>query len=118
MLGVSLPADYVTFVCRSNGGEGFIGGHYLVLERVEKLKSMNDNCETAQYAPGLLLFGSDGAGEAYAFDTRHHPWTVVQVPFIVMDLEDAWPVGQTFSEFLRIFGSPQPDRKFTRGEEI
>lgn len=107
-LGVSLLTDYVDFVRRFNGGEGFLGDHYLQLWKIEELKSFNDDYQTAPFAPGILLFGSSGGGEAYAFDTRHHPWTIVQVTFIVLDLKDARPMGKTFSEFLQRLASDSP----------
>jgi cell wall assembly regulator SMI1 len=100
-LGVNLPSDYVEFLGRSNGGEGFIGGSYLVLWKAEELKPFNDDYGADVYAPGLLLFGSDGAGEAYAFDTNSNKWTIVQVPFIGMDLRYAVNLCNNFSEFLQ-----------------
>jgi hypothetical protein len=52
--------------------------------------------------PGLFLFGSNGGGEAYAFDTRENPWVVVQVPLIGMgDAASAIPLGGSFTEFLK-----------------
>jgi hypothetical protein len=55
----------------------------------------------AQFAPDLLLFGSDGGGEAYAFDTRESPWGVVKVPFIGMsDRQSIVLLGRSFVEFL------------------
>jgi SMI1 / KNR4 family (SUKH-1) len=97
----TLPSDYANFLRASNGGEGFVGDNYLALWKAEELKQLNDEYQVPEYAPGLLLFGSDGGGEAYAFDTRQAPWTVVQMPFVGMDLRYARPVGSGFTEFLR-----------------
>ena len=52
-------------------------------------------------APGLLLFGSDGGGEAFAFDARRVPMRVVSVPFIGMALADAHELGSSFSAFIQ-----------------
>jgi hypothetical protein len=38
--------------------------------------------QLARWAPDLFLFGSDGAGEAFAFDRGTDPVTVVMVPFV------------------------------------
>jgi hypothetical protein len=67
MLNVALPIDYKQFLLKSNGGEGFIGNKYLMLWRAEELESLNEGYEIAIYAPGLLIFGSNGGGEGYAF---------------------------------------------------
>jgi len=100
-IGIRLPADYVEFLHRANGGEGFIGGNaYVILWRVEELAQMNADYEVRAYAPGLLMFGSDGGGEAFAFDTRSDAAPIVSVPFVGMDVSLARPMGRTFSEFL------------------
>ena len=52
-------------------------------------------------APGLFLFGSSGGGEAFAFDTRTVPPSIVAVPFIVLDLEDAIAIAPNFNAFLQ-----------------
>jgi hypothetical protein len=100
-LSVELPLDYKEFLRVSNGGEGFLGRNYVRLWKAEELKPMNAGYGVAQFAPGLLLFGTDGGGEAFAFDTQAHPWTVVRVPFIGMgDPQCAMPLGRSFREFL------------------
>ena len=101
-LNLALPKDYREFLRASNGGEGFLGPNYVMLWKAEELGPLNDGYETARFTPGLLLFGSDGGGEAYAFDTRECPWAVVQVPFIGMDDPAvAIPLGRNFTEFLQ-----------------
>ncbi|KVO88110.1 cell wall assembly protein [Burkholderia ubonensis] len=99
-LDISLPDDYLTFLRKSDGGEGFLGRDYLILWRAEDIVKFNREYEVDEYAPGLLIFGSNGGGEAYAFDTRVNPMQVVQVPFIGMDLADAIPVAESFSSLL------------------
>jgi len=100
-LSLKFSAEYVDFLRLSNGGEGFFGENaYLVLWRVEDLASMNGSYEVPAQAPGLLIFGSDGAGEAYGFDTRTSKWTVVRVPFVGMAWSEAKPIGESFRAFL------------------
>lgn len=96
----SFPTDYKEFFEKINGGEGFIGENYLILWAVEELVQFNNEYEVQDYAPGLVLFGSDGGGEGYAFDTRTTPTPIVQVPFIGMDLMYARPRAVSFSEFI------------------
>ena len=62
-LGVSLPGDYLEFLRQHNGGEGFVGDNYIIFWRAEELADFNREYEVDKYAPGILLFGSDGGGE-------------------------------------------------------
>jgi SMI1 / KNR4 family (SUKH-1) len=96
----AFPADYYQFMSQYDGGEGFIGEHYLVLWKNSQLKQFNDEYEFSIYAPGLVAFGSNGGGEALAFDTRVEPYSVVIVPFIGMCDDDAIPLASSFSDFL------------------
>jgi hypothetical protein len=93
-----LPFAYENFLRMHNGGEGFIGDNYLILWRSEELSKFNREYEVDQYAPGLLLFGSNGGGEGYAFDTRVASMSIARVPFIGMDLRYAIPVATDLNE--------------------
>lgn len=96
-----LPADYRAFLGASNGGEGFIGDQFLLLWRIEELAELNEAYAVAdELGDGVLLFGSNGGGEAYGFDCRSGGWTVIQVPFIPMKLDLVATVGLSFAEFL------------------
>ena len=97
-----LPEDYAQFLQQTNGGEGFIGNAYLILWGVGDLIEMNKAYQVADYAPGLFLFGSDGGGEAFAFDMRTEAKPIVSVPFVGMELELIQPLGATFKAFLEV----------------
>jgi hypothetical protein len=114
-LSFLLPADYVQFLQQMNGGEGSLGRAYVALWRVEELGDRNTGYEVAEFAPGLFLFGSNGAGEAFAFDTRCDEFRIVAVPFIGMDdLRDAIVIATNFRTFLEaLFTSGIP---FSRTE--
>lgn len=110
-----LPLDYVEFLHRMNGGEGFLGEHaYVALWRVEKLSERNAGYEVTEFAPGLFLFGSNGGGEAFAFDIRTGQFRIVAVPFLGMDeLADAIAIATNFRAFLEVLfstGIPFPQR--------
>ncbi|WP_053059952.1 MULTISPECIES: SMI1/KNR4 family protein [Burkholderia cepacia complex] len=100
LIEIPLPDDYLTFLREHNGGEGFIDNEYLMLWRAEDIVTFNEEYEVAEYAPGLLLFGSNGGGEAYAFDTRVSPMQIVEVPFIGMDLADVIPIAGSLTTLL------------------
>ena len=98
--GFALPGDYSAFLRKSNGGWGELGEHYLQLWPVEELLVRNRRYEVEDAAPGLLLFGSDGGGEAFAFDRQRPGAPVVMVPFIPLDRNEAIDIAPTFEEFL------------------
>ncbi len=97
-LGIALPEDYVRFLRTHNGGEGFLGANYIIFWKAEELSSLNREYEVDKYAPGILLFGSDGGGEGYGFDTQDAAMPVVRVPFIGMDRRYATAVASNFSD--------------------
>ncbi|MBI2919939.1 MAG: SMI1/KNR4 family protein [Planctomycetes bacterium] len=98
--GVGLPADYLRFMRIANGGEGFIGSSYAILWKLEDLQQINMDYQVAEFAPELFIFGSDGGGEAFGFDFRGAKVTIVRVPFIPLDFENAIVMGQDFPQFL------------------
>ena len=99
--GAPLPEDYVLFLRETNGGEGFVGPNaYIILWRAEELAKWNQAYEVSTYAPGLFLFGSDGGGEAFAFDMRTEKRPVVSVPFVGMELSVVTQMAPRFEEFL------------------
>jgi hypothetical protein len=81
-LGLRLPNPYVDFLRIGNGGEGFIGESCSILWDESELASLNASYESHKWTLGFLIFGSDGGGEAFGFDTRNQQWPIVQVPFV------------------------------------
>lgn len=100
-LHAKLPDGYMNFLNQANGGEGFIGSNYLILWPIEQIKELNEAYQVKEFAPGLLLFGSSGGGEAYAFDMRFEGSPIVQVPFVGMALKEVWDVAPNFQDFLK-----------------
>ncbi|MEO8375757.1 MAG: SMI1/KNR4 family protein [Sphingomonas bacterium] len=98
--GFNFPDDYKAFMAQHGGGEGFVGEHYLILWGATELSAFNQEYEFPVYAPALVAFGSDGGGEAFAFDTRASPPPIVMVPFIGMSNDDAIRVADSFDALL------------------
>jgi hypothetical protein len=94
-----LPDDYMVFLRRANGGEGFNGDRYVQLWRAEELADMNRAYNTAEFFPNLFFIGSDGGGEAYAFDLSRMDATVFEVPFVGFPT-DARAIANSFDSFL------------------
>ena len=97
-VGVALPIDYLDFLREHNGGEGFIGGNYIIFWKAQELADFNREYEVEKYAPNILLFGSDGGGEAYGFDTQSSAMPIVRIPFIGMERRYATPVAKDFPD--------------------
>src|SRR4051794_18456447 len=103
-LGVALPSDYLDFLRQHNGGEGFIGDNYIIFWKAEELADFNREYEVEKYAPGILLFGSDGGG--YGFDTQSAATPIVRVPFIGMERRYATPVAEDFPDLFAKLAIP------------
>lgn len=101
-LNFALPNDYVEFFEICNGAEGFIKNDvYISLWSVNDLANLNTAYQVCLNAPGLFLFGSDGADEGFGFDMRDRSMPVVTTPFVGMDWAAALPTAASFTDFLR-----------------
>jgi hypothetical protein len=100
-LSFTLPNEYKSFMIFSNGAEGSIGKNsYVALWSLDEIVELNKAYSVNEFAHGLVLFGSDGGNTAYAFDKRTPEISVVEIPFIIMDLDDVEKCGKTFDDFL------------------
>ena len=95
----TLPSGYMAFLARSNGGEGFIGERYVSLWKAEELVTHNRGYKVAEFFPNFFFIGSDGGGEAYAFDISGDDARVFEVPFIGKP-SDARAIVETFDALL------------------
>ena len=98
---VKFPVDYVDLVCQFSGGEGFLAnGRFLRLYDVGELASINSAFDVERFAPGLLIIGSDGGGQSYAYDTRGGAMGIVAFDDADISLESARLLGTTLKEFI------------------
>jgi len=95
-----LPDDYVNLIRVFGAGEGFVGGTYLRLYRLEELAAANRAYDIAAYLPDHLLIGSDGCGNAFLLDTASGGMPVDKIPFIPLDRAFGETVGKDFLSFL------------------
>ena len=99
-LGLVPPREYVAAMQFTDGGEGFIGQSYLRLYSSNRISELNRAYQISVFAQGLVLFGSNGGGEAYCFETRNGDVEIVQLPFIPMDFKHIRRFGGNFLQFL------------------
>ncbi len=96
-LAVRLPSEYVEFLLAHNGGEGLVGDHgYARFDPVEDLPANQAELYDFDHLAYWVVFGTNGAGEGYAFDEHGE---ILVVPWLG-GREDAIRQGR-FPEFLR-----------------
>jgi hypothetical protein len=104
---LDLPADYLSFLRLSNGGEGELPAEprwFQIWPAEESLKANNDY-NVQEFVPGFFGFGSGGGGELLAFDTRTaQPWKVYMIPFAPMQEEYAIEIAGSFIAFISAVG--------------
>jgi hypothetical protein len=112
-LGVSLPIDYRAVMLRCDGGETEFGQSWIVLWHARDLAERNQSLRVAEFAPAFTYFGSNGAGEGYAWDwsEKGHAKYLV-LPFVSPEADAAIACGDTFEEFLTTLHGGIP---FTEG---
>jgi hypothetical protein len=90
--GSRLPAEYLQFLGEHNGAEGAVGE----IVAAEELAFADEKYPELDHLAGLVVFGSDGGLEAFAFDEHGE---VLVIPWIG-GREDAIPQG-SFVEFTK-----------------
>lgn len=94
-----LPSEALEGIVEFGGREGFLGETYLRLYRLQELVSLNLAYEVPTLLPDVIVFGSNGVGEAFAF--RLVDSAVVQVPFLPLQAELIEHQAINFAEFVR-----------------
>ena len=69
-----------------------------MLWSAEELVKLNQAYHVNEFVSNIIIIGSDGAEEAFAFDTTN--MTIVQLPFIGMGHIPNEKLSDTFSDFL------------------
>jgi cell wall assembly regulator SMI1 len=99
-LGRPLPTHYRRFLLEADGCEGGLGDGYVALWHVDDLAELNAAYAVDEFAPGLLLVGSDGGDTAYALDLNREHAPVVALPFVPMDYQLVEDMGVTIGDLL------------------
>lgn len=96
-LGLEVPEDYRLLLAASEGFDGRFGATRLILHSAEQMPGAHRDARAAEFFPGLVLLGSDGAGRLFAFDSTIGRYVVV--PNMGSPKEGV-PLGLTVEEFL------------------
>jgi len=108
-LSQRFPDDYRTFLKSKNGLEKWYGDVYLSLYTIDQVVELNEIHGHLAHQPELIHIGSDGGGEAIAFDFRLDPPTVILVNLVSTDWSEAILQAESFTEFMN---------RRKRGEEL
>ena len=95
---LKLPTDYKEFLQFTNGLEGETADSYLVLWSAEELVDLNQAYNVNEFVSNIIIFGSDGAEDAFGFDTTN--MTIVKLPYIGMGHIANEKLSDTFGDFL------------------
>jgi len=97
----SLPDDYIDVIRRGNGGEGPVGDRgFLRLWPLAEVVDQTRRYASFEQFEDLVVFGTDGGGEAFCFDAAGQ---YLAVPF-VGGREDRTVVGDSLTDFLAKLG--------------
>ena len=99
----TLPNEYLAAAAEFGGREGFLGDTYLRLYRLNELIALNVSYAVPAWLPQVVVFGSNGIGEAFAFQLGEA--AVIQVPFLPLSSEYIEQKGKDFTDFLRKLAS-------------
>jgi hypothetical protein len=102
----NLPAEYFSFLHRSNGGEGFVGisPGYAVLWGAHEVAQFSSEYEVPIYLPGYVAVGTSGGGDLFVFPLAGSPAGIFAVPAIGMAPDVVDLVAPSFSAFAAVFG--------------
>ncbi|HYK74264.1 MAG TPA: SMI1/KNR4 family protein, partial [Pseudoneobacillus sp.] len=97
------PEDYIEFMLSSNGGEGQINERYLRLWEMESIVEANgvEGYSIEEFAPGLVVIGSDGGGTAFGYDFRSETPKLVEVDFIGLNIDTPFYSTEKFFDFIQ-----------------
>lgn len=112
VFNLKLPADYKAFLQFTNGLEGETTSSYLVLWSAEELVNLNQAYNVTEFVPNVIIFGSDGAEDAFGFETTN--MTIVKFPFVGMGHIPNKEISTTFSDFLASQTRPENKGFFKR----
>ena len=98
--GLELPEDFREVLIQHDGGIVNLPGCYLQIWTTKELETLNNAYHVEEFAPGVVLFGSNGGDTAYGFRREGVQTAIIALPFIGMDLREASTLGTSLEEAL------------------
>ena len=101
-----LSDSYPNFLANSNGGDGplIVQPYWLMLYPAVEVMEIETDGTFHEFFPGYFVIGSNGAGEAIAFDLREGmAGAIIYFDMTNIDLaESVQPLAKSFSELLEL----------------
>ena len=93
--GVRLPAEYLEFMHRHDGGEGDFGKNaYIQLFRLEELEEVNTEYGIPEYLAGWAAWGTDLGGNLFVYSEKENTYAAADACSLgeddLMYREDSW----------------------------
>ena len=98
--GRKLPKDYIFFLEKYSGFEGFINVEFVKIWAAEELVETNKGYEIQTYMPNTIGIGSNGSGEIIAIEFDEAEGYGIFLTPIDLDSEYNIDIGKDFTEFL------------------
>jgi len=99
--GLELPPDLRDFLSRHDGGRGTVGKRPLVLWSAEQIARESEVQEVSLATPGLLLFGTDGGAEGYAYLSRMQRGRYGRISLLAAGAHEFESLGDSLDEMLK-----------------
>jgi len=96
---VFLPEDYKSILRFANGAAGRIGPEELLIYSIDEV--LDANLRFDKFREGLVIFGSDGGGEAYVFDPSD-AWSIGMMPWIPAGRKELVPLARSVHGFFLV----------------
>jgi len=94
-----IDKDYLGFIKKHNGAEGFLSrDNYLLLWNVEDLTALNPYYKDDPECKNYFFFGSDGSNLGYAFDKSNSD--VIAIDFLEIGTTEPKFIATSFKLFI------------------
>jgi hypothetical protein len=95
-----LPHDLREFLAKHDGGRGKVGTRPLILWSAEQIAREAQSQEVSLATAGLLLFGTDGGAEGYAYLPRAKQCCYGRIPLLAAGVHEFESLGGSLGDLL------------------
>ena len=95
-----LPQDLRELLAAHDGGRGTVGARPLILWSAEQIAREAESQEVSLATAGLLLFGTDGGAEGYAYLPRGNQGGYGRIPLLAAGVHDFEGLGHSLNDLL------------------
>jgi hypothetical protein len=98
-INFQIDIDFLEFIKKHNGAEGYIGGdNFLLFWTIEQLIALNPYYEEVEECKKLFFFGTDGSNLGYAFEKE--TGKIISIDFLDISTVNPDFISDSFELFL------------------